>query len=161
LATDTQNRAIVGVDVCNAPNDAGLAEPMRQQVQERTGEKVQEHLVDGGYLNLEEVQRAEESGVQMYVPAKPPQDSSKRGSEYEPRESDSPELRRWRARMGSEEGKAIYKQRAAHSETVNADLKTFRGLYRLTVRGLAKAKCVVLGSALAYNLMHFGRALLG
>lgn len=160
LATDTKSRAIVGVDVCSATNDASLAEPMRRQVEGRSGEKVQEHLVDGGYLNLEEVQRAEESGVQMYVPPKAPRDPQKRGNEFEPRESDSPELRQWRARMGSEEGKMAYKQRAATSETVNADLKAFRGLGQLTVRGLAKAKCVALWSALAYNLMHFGRALL-
>jgi hypothetical protein len=63
--------------------------------------------------------------------------------------------------MGSEQGKAIYKLRAATSETVNADLKTHRGLLQLTVRGLTKAKCVALWCALAYNLMHFGGCLIG
>ena len=62
--------------------------------------------------------------------------------------------------MSSEGGKAIYKQRASTSETVNADLKTHRGLLQLTVRGLAKAKCVALWCALAYNLMHFAPQLL-
>jgi hypothetical protein len=62
--------------------------------------------------------------------------------------------------MASEEAKTIYKKRAATVETVNADLKQHRGLVQLTVRGLAKAKCVVLWCALAYNLMHFGPRLL-
>ena len=62
--------------------------------------------------------------------------------------------------MASEEGKQIYKQRAATSETINADLRTFRGLGRITVRGLTKIRCVVLWSALAYNIMHFATALL-
>lgn len=62
--------------------------------------------------------------------------------------------------MGGDEGKSVYKERAATSETVNADLKTYRGLVQLTVRGLAKAKCVALWCALAYNLMHFAPALL-
>lgn len=46
-------------------------------------------------------------------------------------------------------------------ETVNADLKSFRGLVQLTVRGLKKARCVALISVLAYNLMHFGQFLVG
>jgi hypothetical protein len=60
----------------------------------------------------------------------------------------------------SAEGKEIYKQRAATGETVNADLRTYRGLSQLTVRGLAKARCVALWCALDYNLMHFAAVLL-
>jgi hypothetical protein len=80
---------------------------------------------------------------------------------YQPRPGDSEAVKEWRKRMGSDEGKAVYKQRGATSETVNGDLKTYRGLGPLLVRGLAKVKCVALWCALAYNLMHFGCALLG
>jgi hypothetical protein len=66
----------------------------------------------------------------------------------------------WKRRMASAEGQEIYRQRAATSETVNADLRSYRGLTQLTVRGLDKAKCVALWCALAYNVMHFGKALL-
>ncbi len=51
--------------------------------------------------------------------------------------------------MGSEEGKKIYLQRAATSETANAELRTYRELAPLTVRGLNKIKCVALWCALA------------
>ena len=61
--------------------------------------------------------------------------------------------------MSSVEGKEIYKQRASTSETVNADLRCHRGLVQMTVRGLQKVKCVALWCALAYNMMHFGAAL--
>lgn len=37
LACDTASRAIVGVDVTQAGSDKGRAEPMREQVEERTG----------------------------------------------------------------------------------------------------------------------------
>jgi hypothetical protein len=57
--------------------------------------------------------------------------------------------------MTSEEGKLIDSQRACTSETVNADLKKFRGLHDLTVRGLTKVRCAALWSAPAYNVMHF------
>ena len=43
---------------------------------------------------------------------------------------------------------------------MNADLRTYRGLAPFTVRGLNKIKCVTLWCALAYNLMHFSKALL-
>ena len=62
--------------------------------------------------------------------------------------------------MRSEEGQKIYKERASTSETVNADLRCHRGLSAMTVRGLKKIRCVVLWSVLAYNVMHFGAALL-
>jgi transposase len=161
LATDTASRAIVGVEVCDAGSDKGQAEPMRKQVEDRTGATVREHLIDGGFLVLEEIDRAAEAGVTLFVPPPAPRDPSKAGSEYEPKPSDTPAQVQWRQRMGAEPAKTIYKERAATSETVNADLKQHRGLVQMSVRGLAKAKCVALWCALAYNLMHFGSALLG
>ena len=66
----------------------------------------------------------------------------------------------WKRRMSAETGKEVYRQRAATSETVNADLRTYRGLTQITLRGLKKARCVALWCALAYNLMHFAPLLL-
>jgi len=43
---------------------------------------------------------------------------------------------------------------------VDADLKTFRGLHALTVRGLKKVRCAALWSALAYHVMHFAAVLI-
>lgn len=160
LACDPQSRAIVGVEVSNSGVDTGQSEPMRAQVEKRTGQKVSEHLLDGGYLVHGEVERAAEEQVTLYVPPKPPRNCKTRESAYEPRPSDSAVLAAWRHRMGSPEGQDIYKLRGASIETINADLKTYRGLERLTVRGLAKVRCVALWSALAYNLLHFGPALL-
>jgi len=56
--------------------------------------------------------------------------------------------------MASAEGKEIYNERVATAETVNADLKTWRGLDRLLVRSLSKVLTVALWSALTYNLMR-------
>lgn len=159
LATDVESRAIVGVDVSDRGSDKGLAEPMRRQVQERTGCKVEGHLMDGGFLVMDEIDRADESGVTVYAPPPKPKDPKEEGKQYEPKPTDSPAQADWRRRMGGDEGKSVYRQRGATSETVNADLKQHRGLVQLTVRGLAKAKCVALLCALAYNLLHFGQVL--
>jgi transposase len=161
LATDTESRAIVGVEVSHEGSDsAGLSQPMREQVEQRSGRAVEQHLLDGGYLRVQDIEHAHEQGVELFVPPKPARQPHRRGRELEPKPGDSEAVLAWKWRMASEEGKEIYRQRAATSETVNADLRSFRGLTQLTVRGLAKAKCVALWCALAYNVMHFGAALL-
>jgi transposase len=161
LATDTRSRAVVGVEVSNQGSDAvGLSEPMREQVEQRSGRKVEEHLLDGGYLRKDDIEQAHAQGVELFVPPKSAKDPRNRGRELEPKRGDSEAVLAWKQRMASEAGKEIYKQRAATSETVNADLRSYRGLTQITVRGLHKAKCVALWCALAYNVMHFAAALL-
>ncbi len=161
LAADTQSRAILAVQVSNEGSDnAGLSAPMRQQVEQRTGGKVQQQLIDGGYLRKDDIEAAHAEGVELFVPPKPAWGARNQGRELEPKHGDSQAVRAWKQRMATEEGKGIYKERAATSETVNADLRTYRGLTQLTVRGLKKIKCVALWCALAYNLMHFAAALL-
>jgi len=160
LAGDTESRAIVGVEVSNEGSDsAGLSAPMREQVEKRTGGKVRDHLLDGGYVCYEDIDQAAQQGVALYMPPKGATNPERRGQELDPKPGDSEAVKAWKQRMASAEGKQIYKQRGATSETLNADLRTFRGLGRITVRGLAKIRCVALWSALAYNLLHFGSAL--
>ena len=55
--------------------------------------------------------------------------------------------------MATPEAKEIYKQRASTAECVNA-LARNRGLQRFNVRGLAKARAIVLWYVLAHNLMR-------
>jgi hypothetical protein len=93
LAVDTESRAIVGVEVSNAGSDkglAGLAEPMREQVEQRTGRTVQEHLIDGGFLVIDEIDRAVEEGVTLFVPPTKPRDPEKLDRRYAPKPSDTP-----------------------------------------------------------------------
>lgn len=161
VATDTESRAIVGVEVSNEGSDsAGLSEPMREQVEQRTGKKVEEQLLDGGYMRMQDIEDAHQEKVKLFVPPKPAKNPQHRGRELEAKPGDSEAVQEWKKRMASAEGKAIYKQRAATSETVNADMRTYRGLTQILVRGLAKDRCVVLWCALAYNVMHFGAKLL-
>jgi len=161
LAVDTESRAIVGVEVTNEGSDsAGLIAPMREQVEERTGKKVEEQLLDGGYLRMQDIEEAHAQGVKLLVPPKPARNKENRGRELEVKSGDSEAVREWKKCMGSEEGKEIYKQRGKTSETVNGDLRSYRGLTQILVRGLGKSRCVALWCALAYDVMHFGAQLL-
>ncbi len=162
LATDPESRAIVGVEVSNAGSDSsGLSEPLRRQVERRSGGKVKQHLLDGGYIKMSDLEGAHQQGVELYMPPKPARKAERRGRELEVKPGDSAAVQAWKRRMASAEGQEIYRQRAATSETVNADLRCYRGLTPMTVRGLNKMRCVALWCALAYNLLHFGAALLG
>jgi hypothetical protein len=161
LAADVHSRAIVGVEVSNEGYDsAGLSEPMREQVERRSGKKVRQHLLDGGYLRNRDIECAHQQGVELFLPPKGARLPENRGRELQPRPQDGAAVRAWKRRMAADEGQKIYRQRAATSETVNADLRSYRGLTQLTVRGLYKARCVALWCALAYNVMHFSKALL-
>jgi transposase len=158
LAADPTSRAIVGVDVTNQGTDGHLDEPMRQQVEQRTGQKVKEHLVDGGYAVLDAIDQAEANGVTIYAPVKSAGKSNADPHARKPKDTDHTFA--WRQRMAGEEAKAIYRQRAATIETVNADLTEHRGLRQFPVRGSPKVRCVALWLALAYNILHFGPTLI-
>ena len=161
LASDTTSRAILGVDVSKEGSDSSdLSEPMRRQVEQRTKGRVEQHLLDGGYLRMDDLKRAHQQDVELFVPPKPARNPANRGRELEPKPGDPAAVRAWKRRMSSEPGKQIYKERAQTSETINGDLRTYRGLTQMTVRGLDKMKCVALWCALAYNVLHFGTALL-
>jgi len=161
LAVDTESRAIVGVEVTNAGSDAGRAEPMRGQVEERTERIVKDHLVDGGYVKLDDLDRAAaaEPAVTLYMPV--PKPRKKEADPHRLKKTDSDAVAEWRLRMGTPQAKEIYKGRASTIETVNAELKTERGLKPFRVRGLSKVRCVSLWCALAYNVMHFGWQMIG
>jgi transposase len=152
LATETQSRLMVGVGAVNAGTDSHQLEPMLDEIERRTGRLPREHLADGGYMNFESVERAAARGVAVLVP--PRANRSDHIDPLTPQPGDSAAIAEYRQRMRSPEGKRIYRERAATAETVNADLKTWRGLDRLLVRGLNKITCVTLLSALTYNLMR-------
>ena len=73
---------------------------------------------------------------------------------HAPRGDDSDAVAAWRQRMGTAEAKAIYKQRAATAETVNADAKAHRGLDSLPGRGLDQALGTASLFALTYNILR-------
>jgi hypothetical protein len=108
-----------------------------------------------------DIEQAHANGVELFMPPKTAKSPKNRGRELEPEAGDSEAVLAWKQRMSGKAGEQIYKQRAATSETVNADLRSYRGLGQITVRGLAKAQCVALWCALAYNILHFAATLLG
>jgi transposase len=150
FATDTDAQVIVGVEAVTVGTDMAQLTPMIEQVGERCGRHPDQWRVDGGFPAHEQLEQAAEHTT-VYAPVPKPKDPN--SDPHARKAGDSEAVGAWRKRMGSEAAKAIYKERAATAECVNA-LARERGLTRLRVRGRAKVRCVLLLHALAHNLMR-------
>jgi transposase len=151
-ATDTDSQVIVGVDVSNQGTDQGQALGVEKQVEQRTGKQPESYLVDGGFVDLQDIKVMEQKGIEVYAP---PKDNGGREVSYGEGIAGTPEVAAWRERMRTEEAKTIYKERAATSECVNALMRTRYGLQQFTVRGLPKVLGVVLLMVLTHNLLRW------
>jgi transposase len=158
FSTDTQSQVIVGVDVVNQGTDSGQMVPMVDQIEQRTGKRPTEILVDGGFANKDDIQQLNqpEQGTTVYAPVKEEEQQRAKGQDpFAPRPGESPELTEWRTRMGTDEAKVVYKDRASTAECVNA-LARQRGLQQFLVRGLNKVRTIAIWFALAHNLRRWG-----
>jgi hypothetical protein len=151
--TTDESRVIVGMAVINRGNDAQQSTPMLTQIQERTGVLPTELLLDGGYAQHTAIDEATEQGVTVFAPVNKPRGDDARDP-HVALPGDSPAVGAWRERMGTEGAKAIYKERAATAETVNADAKRHRGLASLAVRGGEKAGASVALFVLTYDILR-------
>jgi transposase len=156
LSTLTNGGIIVGVAVSNHGTDSEEMEPMIEQLESRYGQKPQQVLVDGGFVSLEAIHRVEEKPIEVYAPIRDEAKKLASGIDpYQPQPKDQEGTAKWRKRMGSEEAKAIYRERASTAEWVNAQCRN-RGLYQFRIRGLEKVRSVVLWYALSQNLVQSG-----
>jgi transposase len=151
FATDCGSQVIIGVSVLTVGSDMGQLAPMAEQVHERTDTTPPEWLGDGGFAAHKDMEAMEQRGATVYVPVPKPKDPQQ--DRHARHAGDSDAVADWRARMGTEVAKTIYKDRAATAECVNAQARN-RGLVRLLVRGLRKVKAIALWLALAHNLIR-------
>ncbi len=153
FSTDTSTKVIVGVDVVTQGSDAGQMPPMVEQIRQRYEQAPQAVLVDGGFVKHEDIEAVSgpEVGATVYGPV--PKSRNPEIDEHAPHRRDTPIVIEWRQRMATPEAQAIYKERAATAELVNAQCRN-RGLGQFRVRGVAKVRTIALWYALALNLMR-------
>lgn len=150
FAADTRSGAVAGVTLDNIGSDMGKMAPMSDALAEAYGQRPGQHLADGGFAKLDDITALAKAGVETFVPVAEPRDKTR--DRHQPRPDDAPEVAQWRQRMATEEAKAIYRQRAATAEWVNAQARN-HGLTRFLVRGIDKAKAVASWHALAHNML--------
>lgn len=153
FATTLDTLVIVGVDVINAGSDGGQMEPMVERIKQQYAAVPENYCTDGGFSTVDDIAKVSELGSTVYTPVKEADRQERQGKDpYAPRPGDSPAVAQWRQRMGTDEGKAIYRQRSK-CEWSNAMARN-RGLQQFVVRGLAKVKAVALWFALTHNLFR-------
>jgi transposase len=155
FATDTKSQVIVGVDVITNGSDQGQMGPMVEQIRDRYDRVPGAMLVDGGFAKHDDIDAvsAAEVGCTVYAPVQKPKDP--KTDRHAPSPRDSERVAEWRQRMGTDEAKTIYKDRAATAECVNA-LARRRGLLQFLVRGVSKVRTIALWHALAHNVLRMG-----
>lgn len=151
-ATETESRLIVGVAVTNIGSDMGQMLPMHEAVESRLGRRPKQWLVDGGFAKHQAIDELEAKGTKVYAPVPAPRNPAI--DRHQRKEEDTERTWGWRRRMKGKRAREIYKERGATAETVNADLRTWRGLQRLPVRGSIKVKAIAVLQALTYNMLR-------
>jgi len=157
IAAAPKEGVIVSIEMTDRRNDAGLAEPMVDDIARRYGKTPDKLLVDTSYATSGDIVAlaAHAAGpVSVYTPPPSDRDEVKPASlarRNTKRAKEPSCLQEWRQRMASEEGKAVYARRK-HIERVNADRKN-HGFGFVPVRGLIKAKAYALWHAIAHNVL--------
>ena len=124
---------------------------MEEQVAQRTERHPGAYLLDGGFVDLADIEALEGRGVRVYAPPK----KGKGGQKATPKPGAEPGVIAWRERMDTEEGQAIYRHRASTAECVNAQARMKYGMQRFTVRGVTKATSIALLLAVTHNLLRW------
>jgi transposase len=156
FSVELTNFVITGVDVTNIGSDKAQMEPMVEQVVERTDQLLKNWLVDGGFVKFTAIEALAVMGVAVFGPVPEPRGEDR--DRYAPSPTDSDVIAEWRQRMGTEEGKATYKQRSL-VELPNAHARSRDGIQQVRVRGRRKVRCVALWVAITHNLLVWIRHL--
>ena len=147
-ASAAGEQIIVAVTVENNGSDRVLMRPMLETLR-AAGHLPKRHLVDGGFCNSEDIEWAHGQGVEVFCP---PTQSKSGADPYLPCRGEGVGVSAWRKRMGSEAGKEQYKTRTI-CECIHARWRNWE-LRQLTVRGIEKARAVVLWYALTNNILQ-------
>lgn len=153
LSTDTATQIIVSVDVINGGSDFDQLVPAMQRMKKQHGTTPKDLLVDGGFAKRDAIEEVAEQPFDCTVYAPLPKPTTKAQTVERPFKTETPRVTEWRERMGTAEAKAIYKERAATIECVNAQARN-RGLQQFRVRGRPKVKAVALMFALVHNIVR-------
>ena len=156
IVADTRSKIILGLDVIRKGTDRDQFKPMIDQLLARYGRYPLRGLVDAGFRKAEDLDLLAQTpyGIEVYCPVYQPKNSKR--DPYLPLPTDSALTAALRIRMGTPEGREIYKRRASTSELDNGRVRN-HGLYQLLVRGVSKAIAVILWHAIAINISETNR----
>ena len=149
IASVPESQIVLAVDPVPSGSDRGLLRPMLETIRRCYNTLPRRHLADAAYGKKADIEWAHDNGVLVHCPPV----KSKHGTDpFAPRPDDTPGVAAWRRRMKSPAGKGVFKRRAL-AECIHARYRQWH-LDRLTVRGRAKVRAVMLWFALANNVLR-------
>ena len=151
LTTTAEGTHIIGVSMTNNASDRGLLKPAIDDVHRRYDVLPQQALADGGFDSKADIERLHDKKIEVFCPLP----NNGKADPALPRKDDGPGVIAWRQRMASTQGQAAYKRRFA-CERPHAHMRN-HGLQQFLVRGIDKAKAVVLWHVHAFNFLQFKR----
>ena len=158
-AVDAAHQIIVAEGVSNQAPDQEYLVPMLQRVVQNCGRPPEKLSADAGYFSHANVGACEQRGVDPYIATgrearrTPPAGSETPQNEVN--EVTTPEQhtrQRMKAKLATEEGRAIYARRKCIPEPVFGQIKEAMGFRRFSLRGLDKVRCEWGLVCLCHNL---------
>lgn len=152
VVVDEGCQVIVAQAVTNQPPDVEHAVPMLDQVADNCGRTADKVTMDAGYFSEENVLGVLARRVDPYVATGRTRHGAALPAKRRALQSAMPVKDWMRARLGSEEGAAIYRRRKAIVEPVFRQIKQARGFRAFGLRGLRKVRGEFSLVATAHNL---------
>lgn len=164
VAAAPKQQVILAIEPSDRRTEAGLAQPMVEEIARRYGARPQRLLVDTRLATAQEIVALaghEDGPTLVYSPPPPERDEddimpASLSKRQRRRKAEPPALTDWRRRMASPAGKLVYGRRKL-IEPVNGRLKNCNWR-RFVLRGLIKVRTEALLHAIAHNICR-GHAL--
>ena len=151
LTTTVEGTHIIGVSMTNNASDRGLLDPAIDDIIWRYGVSPRHALADGGFDSKDDIEELHAQKIEVFCPLP----KNGKGDPAAPRKGDEEGVVAWRRRMATTRGQAVYKRRFA-CERPHAHMRN-HGLQQFLVRGIDKAKAVVLWHVHAFNFLQIKR----
>jgi transposase len=152
----SEDHLVVAQRVTQNPTDTRSLDDIVEQVQQRCGETPRQVSADSGFYRNEEVQAVTERGAEVYVPDSNMAQELNGGPSADRTAGCithySALVSGMRAKLRTEQGRAIYQKRKALVEPVFGTLKEQRQGRRFRLRGLKNVAVEFCLMTMAYNL---------
>jgi transposase len=157
-AVDSHAQVIVGAAVTQEANDKKQLVPMLKEVEVQMGRPPQRATADNGYFSEANVTAAQLQEIELLVAPDRQKHGEKRPTTTGPPPSGASVAEQMRHKLGTAEGRAVYKLRKAVVEPVFGQIKEGRGFRRFLLRGLRKVQGEWQMICATHNLLKLFRS---
>ena len=156
VAVETLFQLIVGQNVTQAANDKQQVVPLVEAIEEQSGQKPEEVLVDSGYCSDSNLEYLEEEEIEGFVAT----EKQKHGKRSEPCKrgplpKDASRVERMERKLKTKVGAAVYARRKCIVEPVFGQIKQARGFRQFLLRGVKKIRGEWALICTTHNLLKF------